>query len=114
MERARRLRKGTEFDRVYREGTVISGPLLVVRISSNDLAHPRWGFAVGKRIAPHASARNRAKRVLREAARGLDIQGSWDCIVTARPAALTATVGEARIALSRALQKKGIASGAGQ
>ena len=35
MERAQRLRKGEEFDRVYREGAVTTGPFFVLRVLPN-------------------------------------------------------------------------------
>ncbi|MBA4179217.1 MAG: ribonuclease P protein component [Anaerolinea sp.] len=105
VERARRLRKGTEFDTAYREGTVIGGPLLVLRVRANGLGVTRWGFAVGKRIAPLATRRNRAKRVLSEAARGVAVQGGLDIVVTARAASLDASFDALRRAIERALER---------
>ena len=49
-----RLRKGREFDTAYSKGTVTNGPLFVVRVFPNGLGHNRWGFAVGKKLAPSA------------------------------------------------------------
>lgn len=108
MERAFRLRKGSEFDSVYREGTVVGGPLLVVRYLANEEGHPRWGFAVGKRLAKRAVVRNAVRRRLREAARQIEGVAPADIVVTARAGALTASYRELARALERALRKAGL------
>ena len=108
MRRENRLRKGAEFDTVYSEGTVVSGPLVVLRYVANECGHPRWGFAVGKRLAKQAVVRNRTKRRLRELARILEGMGAFDIILTARAGALDASDTDLRLALQRAVRKAGI------
>lgn len=108
LERAHRLRKGSEFDTVYRKGTVVGGPLLVIRHLPNELGHARWGFAVGKRLAKQAVVRNRVRRRLREAARALEGVGGADIVVTARPGALEASYTDLMRALAKALRKAGL------
>lgn len=110
MERERRLKKGTEFDTAYREGTVVSGPLVVIRHRGNDLGVTRWGFAVGKRLAKAAVERNHTRRRLREAARVLGVAPGHDIIVTARGGALRAPFGELSEALERGLRRAGLAT----
>lgn len=66
------------------------GPLLVFTIP-NDLGHARLGLSVGSRIG-NAVARNRVKRLIREAFRleqhALVIDGrGYDVVVTVRPVA---------------------------
>lgn len=111
MERARRLRKGSEFDSVYSKGTVVGGPLLVLRYFPNEGQPARWGFAIGKRLAKQSVRRNRVKRRLREAARGIPVVPGHDVIVTARAGAMAATYAELRAALIRALRKAGLIEG---
>lgn len=108
MERSQRLRKGDEFDTAYREGTVVSGPLLVLRHLANGTEDVRWGFAVGKRLAKHAVDRNRAKRRLREAARQVPVQPGHDIIVTARAGSLTADFASLRAAIQRGIARAGL------
>lgn len=108
MRREYRLRKGAEFDTVYSEGTVVSGPLVVLRILPNACGHPRWGFAVGKRLAKSAVVRNRTKRRLRECARRLEGIGSFDIVATARGGAVEASSAELHSALERVIRKAGI------
>lgn len=100
-----RLRKGREFDLVYSEGTVIGGPLFVVRFRANASEANRWGFAVGKKMAPKAVDRNRVRRQLREAARHLDVATGYDLVVTARPSILNARFASIRTELERSLAR---------
>ena len=53
----------------------------------NDSNAPRLGLAVSKRVASKAVARNRLKRLAREAFRCQNGLPTWDFIVIARPAA---------------------------
>lgn len=108
MERARRLRKGTQFDTVYREGTATSGPLVVLRVVPNGIAVTRWGFAVGKRLEKRAVKRNRMRRRLREAARSLPVVAGCDIVVTARQGASPASYWDLRQALARQLERAGL------
>jgi len=108
VERARRLRKGPEFDRVYSTGTVVAGSYFILRHSPNDGFPARWGFAVGKRLAKKAVVRNRIRRRLRECARSLPVRAGADIIVTARARALEATSADIRRALEKQLRAAGL------
>ena len=108
-----RLRKGREFDSAYSEGTVFNGPFFVVRVLPNDLGMERYGFAVGKRLAPSSVVRNRTRRRLREAVREVRAgtePGSADVIITAKARVLGASyrelVGEIGRQLERALSQQ--------
>ncbi len=108
MRREYRLRKGAEFDTVYSEGTVVSGPLVGLRVLPNQCGYARWGFAVGKRLSKKAVVRNRTKRRIRECARQLEGIGSFDIVATARGGSLEASAAELRLALERVVRKAGI------
>ena len=108
MERAERLRKGNEFDTVYSKGTVVGGPLLVVRHLPNDVGVTRWGFAVGKRLSKRATDRNRTKRRLRESAERQSMRQGIDIVVTARNGAIEATYANLSHALGKTLAKAGL------
>jgi ribonuclease P protein component len=94
MRREERLRKGREFDTAYREGVVIRGPFFVLRALPNESGHPRWGFAVGKRLLKRAVDRNRQKRRMREAARQSAAELPCDLVLTARQQSIDAPFGE--------------------
>lgn len=106
-----RLRRGREFDRVYSEGSVVGGPLFVVRWTPNELGLCRWGFAVGKKLSSRAVVRNRLRRRLREAARRVGGPGGMDVVVTARPALLDAEFKRIESELRRSLERGGVLRG---
>src|SRR5574340_616815 len=54
LNRAVRLRKNSEFQRVKQQGHSIMSPLLVLAWMPNDIAKTRVGFVVSKRITRHA------------------------------------------------------------
>lgn len=84
--RAFRLRHNREFQHVFsRSHRRESGPLLVYG-APNDLAHPRIGLSVGRRVGG-AIARNKVKRRLREAFRRVkvDLNAAFDFVIVVRP-----------------------------
>jgi ribonuclease P protein component len=108
MDSSRRLHKGGEFDTAYREGTVVNGPLLVVRHRPNGRKDVRWGFAVGKKLAKRAVDRNRVKRRLRAAASSLELVPGHDIVVTARGGAVEARYEALAQALEARLRRAGL------
>lgn len=105
MDRAHRLPKGPAFDRTYREGTVCSGPLLVLRVLEHNSGPTRWGFAVGKRISKKAVVRNRIRRRLREAARTLGVPEGYDIVVNARGGTLEVDYWRLKSGLERLVER---------
>jgi ribonuclease P protein component len=92
LNRAVRLRKNNDFQRVRQQGRSIMSPLLSLAWMPNDVEKTRVGFVVSKRTAKRAVDRNYLKRLLSEAMRvflprlpiGLDI------VVSARQKACSA------------------------
>lgn len=88
FSRAERLHREAEFDRVFRHGRRVWGKLISVCFAPNGLGRSRLGIALGRGWRS-AVARNRAKRLVREAFRtrkaelpkGLDLvvipRGGW-------------------------------------
>lgn len=68
MERRFRLTRSIEFKRVRDEGKSYAHPLVVLIVSTSQLDHPLIGVTASHNIGG-AIQRNRAKRLLREAAR---------------------------------------------
>lgn len=64
-----RLKKGWEFDKIFRTGIRVNGELVRLLFLKDDDAI-KFGCAVGKRQGK-AHVRNRGKRILREAFRSL-------------------------------------------
>ena len=80
-----RLKKGTEFARVIREGRNVSNAWAVLYTLRREQGGLRAGVAAGKRLGK-AHVRNRAKRLLREALRRLAPRATdgADLVVIAR------------------------------
>jgi ribonuclease P protein component len=89
VQRRHRLSRSRDFDAVYRQGTSVSTRYLTLHWFARDedeLGEPRLGLAVPRSVGP-AVVRNRVKRVLREAWRGIlsDVPRGNDYVLVARP-----------------------------
>lgn len=86
LNRAFRLRKNSDFQRVRQQGGSTASRLLILAWKPNDQAILRVGFVVSKRISKRAVQRNYIKRLLAEAVRPLlaDIPPGWDIVFSAR------------------------------
>jgi len=92
LNRALRLRKSSEFQRVRQQGRSITSRLLILAWTPNDVAQLRIGFVISKRISKRAVDRNYLKRLFGEAIRPLlpELAPGWDIVISARKDALTA------------------------
>ena len=104
MERRHRLRKSAEFQRVRALKQSWAHPLLVLYIAPNNLDVTRVGISVTKRLGK-AVARNRVKRLIREAVRGFlpNVAPGRDLVFVARGAAAEAGYLQVREAVERLL-----------
>lgn len=81
LSKRERIVNAKEFERVYKEGIIKKKGKVIVHYLPNQLEYARLGVAVGKKMFRSAVARNRIKRIIREAFRlnkhklpvGLDI-----------------------------------------
>jgi ribonuclease P protein component len=92
LNRALRLRKSSEFQRVRQQGRSLTSRLLILAWISNDVGRLRVGFVVSKRISKLAVERNHIKRLLGEAIRPdiPKLSGGWDIVLSARNQITTA------------------------
>jgi ribonuclease P protein component len=102
----RRLRRKSDFEAARVGGRRTGNELFAATVYSNDQDGPRIGLAVAVRVAGNSVARNRIRRIIRESFRLHQHQlPCVDLVVSARPAARTASAPALRAALA-ALWKK--------
>ena len=109
-----RLRRKNDIQRVFREGRRFHSPSVVLhaRPRAADEGAPRGVrlTVVAGRQFPTAVARNRARRVVREASRVLlrDTMADWDLLLVARTEALAETHQERLHNLAELFQSAGL------
>jgi ribonuclease P protein component len=84
-----RLSRSAEFERVYRQGRSTANRYLVLYcFPSSTAERPRLGLSVSRKVGG-AVARNKVKRLLREAFAGFEaeLSAGQDIVVVARPQA---------------------------
>lgn len=86
FSRRMRLGRRRDYQAVYVAGVRRSAGPLLVYARPNDLAHPRLGLSVSRRVGM-AVTRNRIKRRLREAFRHMqhDLPRGYDLVISVRP-----------------------------
>lgn len=92
-----------------REGRSWAHPLLVLCALPNDLEHSRFGFSASHWVG-NAVVRNRAKRLMREAARLRqgDIKEGWDLVFIARNSIREASFTQVDQAVRQLLRRAGL------
>lgn len=109
LKRPYRLRRKQDFQRVRQEGRSWFHPLVILGAAPNDLPYTRIGVTASRRVGK-AVRRNRAKRLLREAARRRydRIQPGWDLVLIARPTIVGRTFHQVDQALEQLLHQAGL------
>ena len=81
-----RLRRSRDVLATLRHGSALSGRLLGLHARRrDDDGRPRVAVIASKKVSRHAVDRNRARRLLREAARAATWPAATDAVLVARP-----------------------------
>lgn len=106
FSRSARLLSQAQFDRVYRQGRKLVAPGLVAWALPSGEPGSRLGLSVSRKVGG-AIARNRVKRVLREAFRQIETPPDppLDLVLVARPGRAPQTLADARAALAQLLRR---------
>jgi len=109
LQRKFRLTRSTDFKRVRRFGKSYAHPLVVLIVQPADSPTVRVGIAAGKTVG-RAVQRNRAKRLLRAAMRGLlpDLAPGSDILLIARQPLAESALEPVRAALRSLLLRAGL------
>ena len=101
-----RLRKSAQFERVRKEGRTWGSGLVVLNAAPNTEGVVRCGFITGKKVGK-AVARNRARRLIREAVRLRlpHIAPGWDLVWIARAPIAEATFRDVTDAVDNLLKR---------
>lgn len=87
--RRARLASQHAFASVFARPIKSSDRYFTVFARPNDLAYPRLGLAISRKVAKSAVARNRLKRIARESFRRHQFElGGLDCVVMGRAGAV--------------------------
>ncbi|MDQ6660286.1 MAG: ribonuclease P protein component [Chloroflexota bacterium] len=107
LNRALRLRKSSEFQKVRQQGRTLTSRLLILTWAPNESAKLRIGFVVSKRISKLAVRRNYIKRLLGEAIRPVlrELPSGWDIVLSARHQASAADLPTLQLDIRTLLQR---------
>lgn len=83
MQRAWRLQRRADFERLKAQGKRWQNALLTLSALPNGLPHNRYAFIVSKRLG-NAVTRNRIRRRLREATRRAKLKQGYDIVLIGR------------------------------
>lgn len=103
------IKQNYEFRRAYHKGRSFVSPYLVVYCFKKKYGGVKIGITSGKKIGK-AVARNRARRVIREAFRSMypEVRGSWDIVFVARTATVYKKSTEIAVVMRKQLKEAGV------
>lgn len=85
MKDAMRLKKNTEFKKVYAKGSSMANRYLVLFMMQNGLTFNRVGFSASKKVGKSV-VRNRVRRLMKESFRSVEgkLKPGYDLVFIAR------------------------------
>ncbi len=103
----KRIRARREFNEIYAHGNNFTNSFVVLKFLANEKGYSRAAFSAGKRLGK-AVERNRARRLMREALRSLEVKPGWDLLFLSRAPAMNADFYQIRSTIKSVLDRAGI------
>lgn len=85
LPKRQRIRKGEDFNRIFREGKVLRNNLFLARVLKNTLPYGRASIVVSRSVCPKAAKRSFLKRLIVENLKNFLLQYHLDMIFIVRP-----------------------------
>ena len=106
MKDAMRLKKNTEFKKVYAKGSSMANRYLVLFIMQNGQTFNRVGFSASKKVGKSV-VRNRVRRLMKESFRSVEgkLEPGYDLVFIARVNSKEASYIEIERAMIHLLKK---------
>lgn len=91
LPKINKLKKASDFRRIFKKGRLIRGELLDLKFFTNLFAVCRFGFLINLKVSKKATVRNRVKRRLSEIIRSSinQIKPGHDVVIIAKPKIIT-------------------------
>lgn len=105
MNKQQRIKKNTEFQRIFKKGKSFANRQFIVYVLKNDQPEFRVGLSVSKKVG-NAVTRNRIKRYIRQTFLELkdDVQPNADYVIIARQQAANLDFHESKKSLEHVLK----------
>jgi len=112
LTQANRLKKTSDFKKVFRSGRSAGGNLFDLRFAANNLNFCRFGFLISLKISRKAVKRNRIRRQLSEAIRCFlsRLKPGYDIVLIAKPRIIDAKSEEIIRDLKNVIEKNSLAA----
>jgi ribonuclease P protein component len=110
LDKKFRLRKQKDFEKMFSDGAYFSESFLSLKVIRNELSVSRFGFIVSNKISKSAAKRNRTKRRLREAVRGVQERAKegFDCLFISKKGIVEKDSTEISATVEKLLKRSGI------
>jgi len=107
LSRENHLKKKKEFEKIYKQGKIIIGDFLFLKIIKNNLNTNHFGWVVSLKVSKKAVARNRIRRRLKEISRenSKDIKPGFNILIIAKPNIINKEFQEIKKELEELFQK---------
>ncbi len=102
------LKKKKDIDRVFKNGKAVKESCLTLKTVKNDLASPRFGFVISKKVSKKASTRNKLRRRMKGLIRAAEKIRNTDNLLIVGPGLETKSFKELEELITKLFKRAGI------